>query len=69
MWSGCVSGALEKEEYDEMLAAAGFEEVSIEVTQIYSPETITEWRGASVAQRLREVPIASAFVRAKKPLA
>jgi len=69
MWSGCVSGALEKEEYEEMLAAAGFEEVSIEVTQVHSPETITEWRGASAAQLLREVPIASAFVRAKKPLA
>jgi arsenite methyltransferase len=69
MWSGCVSGALEKEEYEEMLAAAGFEEVSIEVTQVHSPETITEWRGASAAQKLREMQIASAFVRAKKPLA
>jgi arsenite methyltransferase len=69
MWSGCVSGALEKEEYERMLAAAGFEEVSIEVTQVHSPETITEWRGASAAQKLREVQIASAFVRAKKPLA
>jgi SAM-dependent methyltransferase len=69
MWSGCVSGALEKEEYEEMLAAAGFEEVSIEVTQVHSPETIIEWRGASAAQRLRDVQIASAFVRAKKPLA
>ena len=24
MWSGCVSGALEKEQYEQMLAAAGF---------------------------------------------
>src|SRR5215216_7317864 len=68
MWSGCVSGALEKEEYERMLAAAGFEEVSIEVTQVHSPETITEWRGASAAQLLGEVQVASAFVRAKKPL-
>jgi len=69
MWSGCVSGALEKEEYEEMLAAAGFEEVSVEVTQVHSPETITEWRGAGAAQKLREVQIASAFIRAEKPLA
>jgi arsenite methyltransferase len=69
MWSGCVSGALEKEDYERMLAAAGLEQVSIEVTQVHSPETIIEWRGASAAQSLREVQIASAFVRAKKPLA
>ena len=68
MWSGCVSGALEKEEYERMLAAAGFEDVSIEVIQVHSPETIIEWRGASAAQMLSNVQIASAFVRAKKPL-
>jgi arsenite methyltransferase len=68
MWSGCVSGELEKYEYESLLKAAGFEEVSIEVTRVHSPEVITEWRGAGAAQLLREVPIASAFVRAKKPL-
>jgi SAM-dependent methyltransferase len=68
MWSGCVSGALEKEQYEEMLVAAGFEDVSIEVTQVHSPETITEWRGDNAARMLREVPIASAFVRARKPV-
>jgi arsenite methyltransferase len=69
MWSGCVSGALEKEKYEALLRAAGFEEVSIEVTQVYAPETITEWRGDNAAQLLHEVPIASAFVRARKPSA
>ncbi len=69
MWSGCVSGALEKEEYESLLSVAGFEEVSIEVTQMHSPETITEWRGDKAARLLREVPIASAFVRARKPSA
>jgi arsenite methyltransferase len=68
MWSGCVSGALEKEEYESMLVAAGFEEVFIEVTRVHSPETITEWRGEGAARMLREVPIASAFVRARKPV-
>ena len=68
MWSGCVSGALEKSEYEELLVAAGFEEVSIEVAQVYSPETITQWRGDNAAQLLREAPIASGFVRARKPV-
>jgi hypothetical protein len=45
-----------------------FEEVSIEVTQVHSPETIIAWRGDKADQRLREVPIASAFVRASKPV-
>ena len=66
MWSGCVSGALEKEEYESLLVTAGFEEVSIEVIQVHSFETITEWRGDNAAQLLREVPIASASVRARK---
>jgi arsenite methyltransferase len=69
MWSGCVSGALEESEYEPLLKAAGFEDVSIGVTQVHSPESITEWRGAGAAQLLHEVRIASAFVRAKKPLA
>ena len=68
MWSGCVSEALEKEEYESLLRAAGFEEVSIEVTRVHPPETITEWRGENAARMLREVPIASAFVRARKPV-
>ena len=68
MWSGCVSGALEKEEYELMLVAGGFEEVFIEVTRVHSPETIPEWRGEGTARMLREVPIASAFVQARKPV-
>jgi SAM-dependent methyltransferase len=68
MWSGCVSGALDKEQYERMLEEAGFEEVSIEVTQVHSPEAIIAWRGDNAAQMLREVPIASAFVRARKPV-
>src|ERR671913_1771248 len=34
-WSGCVSGALEKEEYEGLLRRAGFEDVSVEVTHTY----------------------------------
>jgi len=67
LWTGCVVGALEKEAYEGLLAEAGFEDVSVEVTNVYEPEMVEgpdteEKRGA-----LRRVPAASAFVRARKP--
>jgi arsenite methyltransferase len=68
MWSGCVSGALEKSEYEHSLAAAGFQDVTVEVTQVYEPEVITGLGGTEDVEMLREVPIASAFVRARKPV-
>jgi len=64
LWSGCVSGALERSEYEELLSAAGFEDVSVEVTHTYSPELMG---GPEGVEALREVPVASAFVRARKP--
>src|SRR5829696_3659625 len=38
LWSGCVAGALEKTEYEELLREAGFEDVSVEVTHTYGAE-------------------------------
>jgi arsenite methyltransferase len=46
----------------------GFEDVSVEVTQVYEPEAITGLGDGKDVERLREVPIASAFVRARKPV-
>jgi arsenite methyltransferase len=66
LWSGCVSGALEKDEYQALLAEAGFEEVTVEVTHTYPPEQIAGLSGED-AEALREVPAASAFIRARKP--
>jgi arsenite methyltransferase len=68
MWSGCVSGALEKSEYEESLAAAGFEDISVEVTQVHEPETIAGLGVPKDVDVLREAQIASAFVRARKPV-
>ena len=68
MWSGCVSGALEKEAYESLLMATGFEDISVEVTQVYEPEAITGLGDGKDAEMLREVPVASAFVRARKPV-
>jgi arsenite methyltransferase len=67
LWSGCVSGALEKTEYEELLSSAGFEAVSVEVTHTYSPELIDGLVSNEDAEVLREAPVASAFVRARKP--
>src|SRR3712207_9394662 len=37
-WSGCVSGALEKDEYEKLLREAGLEDVSVEVTHTYEEQ-------------------------------
>ncbi|HYQ84419.1 MAG TPA: arsenite methyltransferase, partial [Rubrobacter sp.] len=66
LWSGCVSGALEKGEYEALLSEAGFEEVAVEVTHTYPPEQTAGLSGED-AEALREVPAASAFIRASKP--
>lgn len=67
LWTGCVVGALEKEEYEDLLAAAGFEDVSVEVTNVYEPDAIEGLDTEEKREALRRVPAASAFVRARKP--
>jgi arsenite methyltransferase len=72
-WSGCVSGALEKEEYERLLREAGFEDVSVEVTHTYEEE-FSEASGCcgdtattAATTAAAEVPLASAFIRGRKP--
>src|SRR5918998_6886541 len=67
LWTGCVAGALEREEYEEMLRQAGFADVSVEVTNVYAPEVVEGLAGPEELEALRRVPAASAFVRARKP--
>lgn len=67
LWAGCVSGALETREYQSLLEGAGFEDVSVEVTHVYEPETVAGGADPREVEALREVPVASAFVRARKP--
>ncbi len=68
LWTGCVVGALEKEEYEVLLTAVGFEDVSVEVQNVYNPEAIEGLDTPEKREALRKVPAASAFVRAKKPI-
>lgn len=57
-WAGCISGALEEDEYRRLLADAGFEDVEVEVTRVHErPELEGRFDGKLV----------SAFVRATKP--
>jgi arsenite methyltransferase len=77
-WSGCVSGALEKDEYEKLLGEAGFEDVFVEVTHTYEQEFVSAsgccggsgcCDDATVATAaVREVPLASAFIRGRKPV-
>jgi len=80
-WAGCVSGALQKDEYEGLLEGAGFEGVSVEVTHTYDTEATTdsECCGGSggcgettttstvTIAEAPEVPLASAFIRGRKP--
>jgi arsenite methyltransferase len=73
-WSGCVSGALERDEYERLLRDAGFEDVSVEVTHTYEEE-FAEVSGCccgdtavtAATTAAAEVPLASAFIRGRKP--
>ncbi len=67
LWTGCVAGALEKDGYETLLQEAGFEDVSVETTNVYDPEDIEELDTGEKREALRRVPAASAFVRARKP--
>jgi len=74
LWVGCVAGALSDTEYQQKLAAAGFEAVEIEATRVYNVDDAREFLKAagidadSVAPSVQDKFI-SAFVRAQKPAA
>src|ERR1700723_1771687 len=72
LWVGCIAGAMEESEYRAKLAAAGFEEIEIEPTRIYSVVDARQFLTAEgidvdAIAPLVEGKFASAFVRAKKP--
>jgi ubiquinone/menaquinone biosynthesis C-methylase UbiE len=73
-WVGCISGALEENEYRGKLAAAGFEQIEMEPTRIYRAEDARETllsEGIDIAAIAPQVDgkFMSAFVRAVKPAA
>lgn len=71
LWVGCIAGALTDEQYREKLERAGFTEIDIEPTRVYSVEDAREFlSGAGVdvdaLAPLVEGKFMSAFVRARK---
>ena len=71
LWTGCVSGALHEDEYRALLVDAGFGDVDIEVTRVYTSEDATallDAAGLADQQLAAEVEgkVVSAFVRARK---
>jgi SAM-dependent methyltransferase len=71
-WVGCMAGALDENEYCAKLAAAGFEQISLEPTRIYRAEDARETlsgQGIDVEAIAPQVDgkFLSAFVRAVKP--
>jgi arsenite methyltransferase len=72
-WVGCVAGALEEREYRQLLTAAGFDDIDVEVTRVYDPRQIAanadrEWDQSALARfDASGGRLVSAFVRARKP--
>ncbi len=72
LWIGCVAGALEEDEYRRLLAGAGFQEISLEPTRVYTASDAREFlesagiRGQEEAEAV-DGRFMSAFVRARKP--
>ena len=73
-WVGCVAGALDEDDYRHKLAAAGFADIGVEPTRIYTALDAREFLSAngldtSVVSDEMDGKFLSAFVRATKPLA
>ena len=71
LWTGCVAGALEEQEFIDLLTQVGFENPSIESTRVYTRDdavALLEGTGLdlSLADEV-EGRIMSGFVRATKP--
>jgi SAM-dependent methyltransferase len=71
LWVGCIAGALQESEYREKLTRAGFHDIEIEVTRVYSIEDArsflaTDGINVDAVAPLVEDKFVSAFIRAKK---
>lgn len=72
LWAGCIAGALEENNYKSKLAAAGFEDIDIEVVREY---TVEDAESGGLGELMRKfakqggdsVGFISAIIRARKP--
>jgi SAM-dependent methyltransferase len=73
LWVGCVAGALEEQEFSQLLTEVGFEHVDIEPTRIYRAEDARGFLRDSgltdeVALEAIDGRFMAAFVRGTKPV-
>jgi arsenite methyltransferase len=72
LWVGCIAGALDEQDYQSKLLAAGFGDVSFEPTRVYDVEDARHFLSKSgidvdaIAAQV-EGKFLSAFIRAAKP--
>jgi arsenite methyltransferase len=70
LWVGCVAGALEENEFKNLLAKAGFKDIDIEPTRVYSGEDAESFlTGAGLDPKLADGidgRFMSAFIRGTK---
>ncbi|HEX6313931.1 MAG TPA: arsenite methyltransferase [Gemmatimonadaceae bacterium] len=74
LWTGCISGALHEDDYRQGLLDAGFVDVSVEPTRVYSRDDVQallDSAGLTDRSLVDQVEgkIMSAFVRATRPSA
>lgn len=74
MYVGCVGGALTEAEYARLLTEAGFEDVGIEPTRVYSDDdlrSLLDSAGLDTPGQLAQASgkVMSAFIRATRPAA
>jgi arsenite methyltransferase len=72
LWAGCVAGALDENVYLGKLKEAGFEEISIEPTRVYTADDAREFiigagLDADVVAQTVDGKFMSGFIRATKP--
>jgi|SRR6185503_16584018 len=71
LWTGCVAGALEEDEFLALLKDVGFQDATIEPTRLYSrDDAVALLEGTGLGADLADEVagrIMSAFVRATKP--
>jgi len=72
LWVGCIAGALQDYEYVAKLARAGFEDIDIEPTRVYSIDDARQFLtgegiDADAIAPLVENKFMSAFIRGVKP--
>jgi len=72
LWAGCIAGALEESEYQAKLAGAGFDQIEVEPTRVYTAadakKFLAKKKDVEVVAQMADGKFMSAFVRARKPV-